>query len=89
MSQSRGVNFARRKGVNFRSRLTPGSAARWAKDVVSRTWRKIRTDLDAWSKRDPSGKEVVQLILDTTNMRVRLDRKGDQPVVAVRARGAA
>jgi transposase-like protein len=45
------------------------------KDVVSRTWRKVRTDWDAWTRRDLSGEDVVRLILDGTVVRVRLDRK--------------
>lgn len=45
------------------------------KDVVSRTWRKLRTDWDAWAKRDLAGEDVVRLILDGTVVRVRLDRK--------------
>ena len=45
------------------------------KDVVSRTWRKVRTDWEAWSKRDLAGEEIVRLILDGTVVRVRLDRK--------------
>ncbi len=45
------------------------------KDVVSRTWRKVRTDWDAWSKRDLAGEDIVRLILDGTVVRVRLDRK--------------
>ena len=34
------------------------------KDVVSRTWRKVRTDWEAWNKRDLAGEDVVRLILD-------------------------
>jgi len=45
------------------------------KDVVSRTWRKVRTDWEAWSKRDLTGEDIVRLILDGTVVRVRLDRK--------------
>jgi len=45
------------------------------KDVVSRTWRKVRTDWDAWNKRDMTGEDIVRLILDGTVVRVRLDRK--------------
>lgn len=45
------------------------------KDVVSRTWRKVKTDWDAWAKRDLAGKDIVRLILDGTVVRVRLDRK--------------
>ena len=45
------------------------------KDVVSRTWRTVKTDWDAWNKRDLAGEDVVRLILDGTVVRVRLDRK--------------
>jgi len=45
------------------------------KDVVSRTWRKIKMDWDAWNKRDLAGEDIVRLILDGTVVRVRLDRK--------------
>ncbi len=45
------------------------------KDVVSRTWRKVRTDWDAWTKRDLAGEDIARLILDGTVVRVRLDRK--------------
>ena len=45
------------------------------KDVVSRTWRKVRTDWEAWNQRDLAGEDVVRLILDGTVGRVRLDRK--------------
>jgi len=45
------------------------------KDVVSRTWRKVKTDWDAWNGRDLAGEGVVRLILDGTVVRVRLDRK--------------
>src|SRR5213079_3431988 len=50
-----------------------GSAV--GKDVVSRTWRKVKTDWDAWNGRDLAGEDVVRLILDGTVVRVRLDRK--------------
>ena len=45
------------------------------KNVVSRTWRKVRTDWDAWNKRDLIDEDIVRLILDGTVVRVRLDRK--------------
>jgi putative transposase len=45
------------------------------KDVVSRTWRKLRTDWEAWCRRDLAGEDVVRLILDGTVVRVRVDRK--------------
>jgi len=45
------------------------------KDVVSWTWRKVKTDWDAWNTRDLAGEDIVRLILDGTVVRVRLDRK--------------
>ena len=45
------------------------------KDVVSRTWRKVKTDWDAWNTRDLAGEDIVRLVLDGTVVRVRLDRK--------------
>ena len=45
------------------------------KDVVSRVWRKVKTDWDAWNRRDLTAEPVVRLILDGTVVRVRLDRK--------------
>jgi putative transposase len=45
------------------------------KDVVSRTWRKVKTDWEAWCRRDLAGEGVARLILDGTVVRVRLDRK--------------
>jgi len=46
-----------------------------SKDTVSRTWRKIKGDWDAWNARDLSKEEMVRLILDGTVVRVRVDRK--------------
>src|SRR3954471_19580226 len=45
------------------------------KDVVSRTWRKVKADWETWCRRDLAGEDVVRLILDGTVVRVRLDRK--------------
>ena len=51
------------------------------KDTVSRTWRKVKSDWDAWNARSlaeeapGSSPGVVRLILDGTVVRVRLDRK--------------
>ena len=45
------------------------------KDVVSRVWRKVKTDWDAWTRRDLSAEPIIRLILDGTVVRVRLDRK--------------
>jgi putative transposase len=45
------------------------------KDVVSRAWRKVKVDWEAWCQRDLAGEDVVRLILDGTVVRVRVDRK--------------
>jgi putative transposase len=45
------------------------------KDVVSRTWRKLKGDWEAWCRRDLAGEDVVRLVLDGTVVRVRVDRK--------------
>jgi transposase-like protein len=43
--------------------------------VVSRTWRKVKTDWDAWNAGSLTDEPIVRLILDGTAVRVRLDRK--------------
>jgi transposase-like protein len=45
------------------------------KDVVSRAWRKVKVDWEAWCRRDLAGEDVVRLVLDGTAVRVRVDRK--------------
>jgi putative transposase len=61
------------------------------KDVVSRTWRKTKTDWEAWNGRDLAAEPIVRLILDGTVVRVRLDRKATSisllVVLGVRADG--
>lgn len=46
-----------------------------SKSVVSRVWRKIKADWDNWNKRDLGSEEIVRLVLDGTNVRVRMDKK--------------
>src|SRR5512133_3571393 len=46
-----------------------------SKDTVSRTWRKVQTDWEAWCQRPLAEEDVVRLILDGTVVRARLDRK--------------
>src|SRR5215831_18121662 len=46
-----------------------------SKDTVSRVWRKIKGDWEAWNKRDLSREDVIRWILDGTTVRVRIDRK--------------
>src|SRR6202142_2432683 len=61
------------------------------KDTVSRTWRKVKSDWDAWNTRSLAGDPIVRLILDGTVVRVRLDRKATSisllVVLGVRADG--
>ena len=45
------------------------------KDTVSRVWRKVKTDWDAWNARSLAEEPIVRLILDGTVVRVRLDRR--------------
>ena len=76
-------------GTNTRrvKRAPPCSGA-VGKDVVSRTWRKVKTDWEAWNRRDLAAEEVVRLILDGTVVRVRLDRKATNDLAAGRPRRA-
>jgi putative transposase len=46
-----------------------------SKDIVSRVWRKVKTDWEAWTRRDLEQEDIVRLILDGSVVRVRLDRK--------------
>ncbi|MEJ2373924.1 MAG: IS256 family transposase [Pseudolabrys sp.] len=61
------------------------------KDTVSRVWRKVKTDWDAWNNRSLADEPIVRLILDGTVVRVRLDRKATSisvlVVIGVRADG--
>jgi putative transposase len=61
------------------------------KDTVSRTWRKVKSDWDAWNARSLAEEPTVRLILDGTMVRTRLDRKATSisllVVLGVRADG--
>jgi putative transposase len=46
-----------------------------SKDIVSRVWRKVKSDWDTWNARSLAAEPIVRLILDGTVVRVRLDRK--------------
>jgi len=46
-----------------------------SKDTVSRVWRKLKSDWDAWNARSLADEPIVRLILDGTVVRVRLDKK--------------
>jgi putative transposase len=45
------------------------------KDVVSRTWRKVKADWENWNRCSLAGDDIVRLILDGTVVKVRLDRR--------------
>ncbi len=45
------------------------------KDTVSRVWRKVKGNWDAWNKRSLADEPIIRLILDGTAVRVRLDKK--------------
>jgi transposase-like protein len=46
-----------------------------SKDVVSRAWRKVKVDWEAWCARSLAEEDIVRLILDGTVIKTRLDRK--------------
>src|ERR1700724_2163993 len=54
-----------------------------SKDTVSRVWRKVKGDWDAWNARSLAEEPIVRLILDGTVARVRLDRKATSIVLLV------
>ena len=45
------------------------------KDVVSRAWRKVKGDWDAWCARSLADEDIIRLILDGTVIKTRIDRK--------------
>src|SRR6201987_5900409 len=54
-----------------------------SKDTVSRVWRKVKSDWDAWNGRSLAEEPIIRLILDGTVVRVRLDRKATSIVLLV------
>ncbi|MFU8836616.1 MAG: IS256 family transposase, partial [Roseovarius sp.] len=46
-----------------------------SKDVVSRAWRKVKVDWDAWCARSLADEDIVRLILDGTVIKTRIDRR--------------
>src|SRR5258705_1455108 len=59
-----------------------------SKDTVSRVWRKVKNDWEAWNARSLAAEPIVRLILDGTVVRVRLDRKATSmsPLVVIGVR---
>src|SRR6267154_14282 len=54
-----------------------------SKDTVSRVWRRVKGDWDAWNARSLAEDPIVRVILDGTVVRVRLDRKATSIVLLV------
>jgi transposase-like protein len=54
-----------------------------SKDSVSRAWRQVQTDFEAWGRRSLGDEPIVRLILDGTVVRLRLDRKATSMSVLV------
>jgi transposase-like protein len=54
-----------------------------SKDTVSRVWRKVKGDWDAWNARSLAEEPIIRVILDGTVVRVRLDRKATSIVLLV------
>jgi len=54
-----------------------------SKDTVSRVWRRVKGDWDAWNARSLAEVPIIRLILDGTVVRVRLDRKATSIVLLV------
>jgi putative transposase len=54
-----------------------------SKDTVSRVWRKVKSDWEAWNARSLAAEPIIRLILDGTVVRVRLDRKATAIVLLV------
>jgi len=45
------------------------------KDVVSRAWRKVKVDWEAWCARRLEDEDIVRLIVDGTVVKTRIDKK--------------
>jgi putative transposase len=54
-----------------------------SKDTVSRVWRKVKGDWDAWNARSLAEDPIIRVILDGAAVRVRLDRKATSIVLLV------
>jgi putative transposase len=78
-----GVYLAGTNTRRVRRALSGLFAGAIGKDTVSRVWRKVHADWEAWQKRDLSGDDIVRLILDGTVVRVRVDRKATNLSVLV------
>jgi hypothetical protein len=53
-----------------------------SRNRVSRMWRKVKSDWDAWNTRSLAKEPIVRLLPDGTFVRVRLDSQSDLDLVA-------
>ena len=70
-----GAYFAGTNTRRVRRALAAVFGGAVGKDTVSRVWRKVKGDWDAWNGRSLADEPIVRLILDGTVVRVRLDRQ--------------
>lgn len=52
-----------------------------SKDVVSRSWRKVKADWDAWVTRILADEDIVRLNLNSTVIKTRIDKKATNILV--------
>jgi transposase-like protein len=46
-----------------------------SKDVVSRAWRKVKPDRNAWCARSLEGEDIIRVILGGTVVKTRIDKR--------------
>jgi putative transposase len=72
---SGGAYFAGTNTRRIRRALAALFGGAVGRDTVSRVWRKVKGDWDAWNGRSLADEPIVRLILDGTVVRARLDRQ--------------
>jgi len=70
-----GAYLSRTNTRRIRRALASAFAGPVGKDVLSRTWRKVKGDWDAWNAWPRGEESIVRLFLDGTVVRVRPDRR--------------
>jgi transposase-like protein len=80
----------RSKALPRYQRLTKRAEALFApfkgavsKDLVSRAWRKVKVDWDAWYARSLAYEDIVRVILDGTVIKTRIDKRATNISVLV------
>ena len=78
-----GAYLAGTNSRRVRRALTAVFGGAVGKDTVSRVWRKVKADWDAWKARSLAEEPIIRLILDGTVVRARVDRKATAIVLLV------